>query len=55
MRQFLLENFKSCCFYPIIQTDCDMIRVITEYTFSPDMPHEDEYQFICEDCFPENE
>lgn len=40
---------------PIIQTDCDMTRVTTEYTFSPDMPHEDEYQFICEDCFPENE
>ena len=40
---------------PFIKTDCGMARITNEYSISPDMPHDDEYEFVCEECIHENE
>ena len=38
---------------PTIETDCGMTRTTNDITLSPDRPQEDEYQYVCEECFNE--
>lgn len=35
---------------PVIETDCGMNRITNNYSISPDMPYEDEYERVCEEC-----